>query len=108
MAARDYNRAAMSTTAPLPDLFLYGRPECALCDEARDMIRALLAQRTAQGRPAPNLVERDIDVDPTWHRRYFATIPVIELEGRRMETVTSVASVRRFLEDALPDGRSTP
>jgi hypothetical protein len=88
----------MSTTAPVPDLVLYGRPDCALCDEARDMIRALLAQRLDQGLPSPGLIERDIDTDAHWQREYFALIPVLEFDGRRIETVTSLATVRQLLD----------
>jgi Glutaredoxin-like domain (DUF836) len=95
----------MSTTPPLPDLVLYGRPGCTLCDEARDIVRALLAQRIDRGLPAPVLIERDIDTDPTWQRAYFASIPVLEFAGRRIDMVTSLASVRRLL-DGTPEPAS--
>ena len=51
-------------TAPLPDVVLYARAGCHLCDDAREILRALLAERAAQGRPEPRLLERDIDDDP--------------------------------------------
>jgi hypothetical protein len=96
----------MSIT-PLPDLILYGRPGCHLCDEARAMVTALLADRVARGLPAPTLVDRDIETDPVWQRAYFLTIPVLELAGRRMELVTSLAKVRRLLTEVL-DGEPSP
>jgi glutaredoxin-like protein DUF836 len=92
---------------PLPDLILYGRPECGLCDEARDLVAALLADRRTRGLPAPALVERDIDSDPDWQRAYFATIPVIELGDRRIETLVSLAALRSLLADALDAEPST-
>ena len=92
---------------PLPDLILYGRADCGLCDGARDLVTALLADRRARGLPAPALVERDIDADPDWQRAFFATIPVIELGDRRIETVVSLAALRSLLADALDAEPST-
>lgn len=88
-------------TTPLPDLILYGRPDCGLCDEAREVVAALLADRATRGLPVPAFVDRDIDTDPAWQRAYFSMIPVIELGDRRLETVTSLAKVRRLLADEL-------
>ncbi len=87
--------------APLPDLILYGRPDCGLCDEARDLLRALLDERTRAGRRNPTLTEIDIETDPVLERRYFAVIPVVELGDRRLELATSAAKLRRLLADAL-------
>ncbi len=67
---------------PLPDLVLYGRPGCGLCDEARGLLIALLDERAHAGLLSPRLVERDIDTDPAWERAYFASIPVVELGDR--------------------------
>ncbi len=86
---------------PLPDLVLYGRPACGLCDEARVMVRTLLQDRSDRGLPVPRFIERDIDADEALQRAYFATIPVIELGGRRLETVTSLAKVGRLLDDVI-------
>lgn len=94
------------TSAPLPDLFLYGRADCGLCAEARSMIQALLADRQAQGLRTPTLVDRDIDTDPTWQQAFFAVIPVVELGDGRLETVTSLAKLRRLLAEQL-DGVET-
>lgn len=89
------------TDAPLPDLFLYGRPDCGLCAEARSIVQALLADRIARGLPTPRMVERDIDTDPDWQRTFFAVIPVVELGDGRLETVTSLAKLRRLLAEQL-------
>jgi len=87
--------------APLPDLILYGRAGCGLCDEAREVVVAVLEARRGAGRPTPALVERDIDSDPAWQRAYFATIPVLELGARRLLLATSTARVRRLINDVL-------
>jgi hypothetical protein len=86
---------------PLPDLILYGRPGCGLCDEAREVVTALLDARARAGLKAPALVERDIRSDPAWERAFFTTIPVVELDGRRLELATSVAKISRLLSDVL-------
>jgi len=86
---------------PLPDLILYGRAECNLCAEARELVTALLADRQQRGLPTPRLVERDIETNEGWHRRFFATIPVVELGDRRIETVIGLGALRRLLSDVL-------
>jgi len=87
--------------APLPDLVLYGRPGCGLCEEARALLDAILESRARAGLPTPHLQERDIETDPAWQRAYFATIPVVELGDRRLELATSAAKLRRLLADVL-------
>jgi glutaredoxin len=86
---------------PLPDLILYGRPDCSLCDEARDLLHGLLDERAAARLPTPTLREIDIEADPALQREFFATIPVVQLGDRRLETVTSAAKLRRLLADVL-------
>jgi hypothetical protein len=88
-------------SAPLPDLVLYHRPGCHLCEDARATLDLLLADRVARGLPVPALVERDIETDDDLHRRYALTIPVVALDGRELELATSAAKLRRLLEDAL-------
>lgn len=87
--------------APLPDLVLYGRPGCHLCDETRVLLAALLEERTHAGLPAPRLLERDIESNPAWQRAYLASIPVVELGDRRLELATSAAKLRRLMTDVL-------
>ena len=93
--------------APLPDLVLYGRPECGLCDEARDLLLALLDERARQSLPVPSLTEIDIESDADLERRYFASIPVVELGDRRLELATSAAKLRRLLSDVLDGSAAT-
>ena len=92
---------AEMSLAPLPDLILYGRPGCGLCDEARSILADLLQARRRDGLVAPTLVERDIESNPAWERAYFAAIPVVELGDRRLELATSAAKLRRLLIDVL-------
>ncbi len=86
---------------PLPDLILYGRPGCGLCDETRTFVTGLLEARRGAGLQTPMLVERDIETDPTWERAYFSSIPVVELGDRRLELAISPAKVGRLLTDIL-------
>ena len=88
-------------SAPLPDLVLYARPGCHLCDETRAAIELLLADRWARGLPVPTVIERDIEADPELHRRLLERIPVVELGGARLELATSVARLRRLFADVL-------
>lgn len=81
----------------IPDLLFYSRPGCYLCDDARRLVEQLLAERRAQGRPVPRLVERDITTNEDWERAHFATIPVVELGDRRLDLVTSAARLRALL-----------
>lgn len=86
---------------PLPDLILYSRPGCHLCEEARRDVIGLLEARRRAGLTTPVLIERDIETDPGWERAFFASIPVIELGDRRLELATSASKMRRLLTDVL-------
>jgi hypothetical protein len=87
--------------APLPDLVLYGRPGCGLCNETRTILTALLDERERAGLATPAVEERDIETDPAWQRAFFASIPVVELGDRRLELATSAAKLRRLMADVL-------
>ena len=90
-----------AVSAPLPVLYLYHRAGCHLCDDARVTLGLLLADRESRGLPAPPILERDIDTDEEWQRRYALTIPVVALGDREVELATSPAALRRLLEDVL-------
>jgi hypothetical protein len=89
---------------PLPDVVLYARAGCHLCEETRAVLEALLQDRAARGLAVPRLVERDIDTDPALHDRYAFVIPVVALGGQEIELATSPARLRRLLADALDAG----
>ena len=61
---------------PSPRVRLYARPDCHLCDEAREGLGRLLADGLAF-----ELEEVDIESDDDLLKRYLERIPVIELEG---------------------------
>ena len=93
-------------TAPLPDLVLYRRRECALCDEARTNIQLVLEDRAIRSLPIPLVREVDIDADADLEPDFGARIPVIELGDRRLELAVSAARLRRLLAEEL-DARRT-
>ena len=86
---------------PLPELILYTRAGCHLCEEARWSIQGLLEDRAKRGARVALLRERDITADADLEREMFDRIPVVELGGRRLDLATSVARLRRFLDDGL-------
>ena len=86
---------------PLPNLVLYTRPGCQLCDEARESIQSVLEDRAARGLPVPAVIERDIAAEAELERALGDLIPVIELGDRRLQLVVSANRIRRLLADAL-------
>jgi hypothetical protein len=61
---------------PTPLVRLYARPDCHLCDEAREELLAIRAAG-AEFR----LEEVDIERDEELLRRFLERIPVVEVEG---------------------------
>jgi hypothetical protein len=100
--------AGATRSGALPDLILYSRGGCHLCDDARDILRALLDARARDGLAVPKLVERDITTDPEWERAFFTTIPVVELGARRVDLATSVAKLRGLLATLDADAAARP
>lgn len=91
----------MSNVPPLPDLVLYARPGCSLCDEAREAIRLVIDDRRERGLPIPEVVERNIEDDPELHRRYLERTPVVELGEQRVELIVTVGKLRRLMGAAF-------
>ena len=96
----------MPSVAPLPDLVLYARPGCSLCDEAREAIELVLRDRTERGLPIPVVVEHNIEEDPDLHRSFLERIPVVELGEQRVELIVTVGKLRRLMNEAF--GMATP
>ena len=92
----------------LPNLFLYTKPGCSLCDEARGALQAILHGRRTLGLPVPRVIERDITTNPDWERAFFTTIPVVDLADRRLELATSPARLRRLVADVLDADGGVP
>jgi glutaredoxin len=92
----------MTTPVPgVPEVILYSRQGCHLCEQAHEALDAVLAQRAAAGLPVPAVRVRDIDEDEELRRRYLVTIPVVAIGGRELELVTSAAGIRRLLGEVL-------
>jgi len=81
-----------------PEVLLYGREGCHLCEEARE---ALLAMR---GSPAAfELREVDIDSDDALLAAYLERIPVVEAGGEVVsELVLDRDAVRAKLDTLKP------
>ena len=54
---------------------LYSRPDCHLCDEAREQLQSF---------DGIELRELDIDADHALLRTYLERIPVVEVDGREV------------------------
>ena len=59
-----------------PLIRLYARPDCHLCDEAREGLEAMRAEGARF-----EIEEVDIDSDDRLLSRYLERIPVVTLEG---------------------------
>jgi len=90
-------------TASRPEIVLYTREGCHLCDETRAMLRGLLEDRAARGQRTATIRERDIAADPELERAWSTAIPVLEAGSRRLELATSPAAIRRFLAETLDE-----
>src|SRR4051812_43770719 len=91
----------MASTPPLPDLVLYSRPGCHLCDDARAVVQGVLEDRAARSQRLARLREVDISGDADLERAFFEAIPVLELGGGRLALAISPARIRRFIADHL-------
>jgi glutaredoxin len=59
---------------------LIGKPGCHLCDDAREVIRAVIAD-LPEGSSAA-VEEKNILEDPALHEQYVEDIPVVLIDGR--------------------------
>jgi glutaredoxin len=62
----------------VPVVTVYGKPGCHLCDDARAVVRDVLAGRDI------GLREVDVTLDPVLERRYGERIPVVALDGEEL------------------------
>jgi glutaredoxin len=67
----------MPTDAPVPDVILYTRRGCHLCDE----VKSSLARLGARARF--HLREIDIDSDPELARQFNEEVPVVFVHGHK-------------------------
>jgi glutaredoxin len=62
----------------VPEITLYGKPGCHLCDDARAAV-----ERVRSDHPF-DLREVDVSLDPELNRAYGERIPVLELDGEEL------------------------
>jgi glutaredoxin len=75
-----------------PVVVLYTRPQCPLCDEAREVLDAAAAVSPFKLEPR-NILERD-----EWFAAFRYRVPVVELDGVvRLELRFSVEDVHAAL-----------
>jgi glutaredoxin len=94
-------------SGPSPTIVLYTKPGCGLCDEARETLDALLAERRSTGQATAPIEERDILTNPDWERAFAFEIPVVEVGDRRLILAISPARLRRLLAEALDGAPAT-
>ncbi|KQW04822.1 thioredoxin [Leifsonia sp. Root4] len=66
----------------VPVLTLIGKPGCHLCDDARDVVSAVLAEFAASASdPVVVFEEKSILDDAALHERFVEEIPVVLING---------------------------
>ena len=82
-------------TKGAPEVVLYGRAGCHLCEHARDVLRRI-GQEVAF-----ELREQDVDAEPALAERYGDVVPVVTVAGRTVsEGRIDAGAVRRALLDS--------
>ena len=76
---------------------LYGKAGCCLCDEAKEVLAAVRAERPFE------LDEVDVSVDPALNRVYGERIPVVAVDGEDLfEYHVDAAELRQRLDTLGP------
>ena len=80
-----------SSDAAAPEIVLYGRAGCHLCDEAAELLDAIIGPDRYRS--------VDIDPDDDLLARYGHRIPVVSVDGvDRLEGLITGADIRAVLE----------
>lgn len=75
---------------------LYTREGCHLCDDARELL-------SRYARYLPEIVEADIDADPSLRERFNTCVPVVEFDGQvRFRGRVSEPLLQRLIEGTPP------
>ena len=85
----------------LPELFLYTRDGCHLCDEALAAIEGVFEERRHLARAVPRLHIVDIAADPALERLYRERIPVVTFGAEELELAIGPRRIARLLERVL-------
>jgi glutaredoxin len=67
--------------ARVPEVVLYTRAGCHLCEDAEAVLRRVMAEAARAGRDGFELRSVDIDADPELARRYGVRVPVVAIDG---------------------------
>ena len=79
---------------------IYSKPDCPLCDEAKHVLRKV------QERVPFELIETNIEADPTLFERYKYDIPVVFIGGAKaFKHRVDEQDFERRLRRALVDSR---
>jgi glutaredoxin len=74
---------------------LYGKPDCHLCDEAREVVVAVRSRWSFE------LHEVDVSLDPALQREYGERIPVVAVDGQDLfQYRVEAGALLRALEGA--------
>ncbi|WP_291040565.1 glutaredoxin family protein [Herbiconiux sp.] len=86
---------------PAVDLALIGKPGCHLCDDAREVVRSVIA--SLDGEVDVSMTELSILDDPALLHEFAEEIPVVTIGGR-VHTIWRVepARLRTALLEAAP------
>ena len=80
-----------------PRVTLYGKAGCCLCDEAREALAAVRAERPFE------LEQVDVSLDPVLNRLYGERIPVVAVEDEELfEYHVDPGELRRRLDTLAP------
>jgi glutaredoxin len=76
---------------------LYGKPGCCLCDEAKEVVESVRANRPF------DLEEVDVSLDPGMNSRYGERIPVVAVDGEELfEYHVAAADLSSALDTLRP------
>jgi glutaredoxin len=81
-----------------PQLILYSRRDCCLCDEMKTVIQQVAARTALQ------LVEIDVDSDDELKAKYGSGVPVLFIDGRKAfkYRLTAAALTKKLHPKARP------
>ena len=91
----------MADASPPPTITFLTRPGCHLCDDAREELAVVLAERGASGLAVPAIDEVNIETDPGLLARYLETIPVLLVGADALALAMRPGTIRRFLDHVL-------
>ncbi len=85
----------------MTEVVLYGKAGCCLCDEAKEVVASVRAERPFE------LEEVDVSTDPALNRVYGERIPVVAVDGEELFEYHVDAPELRHRLDTLGDRESS-